>query len=163
MCTSTLWSTYLKQIIYPAVLLVALSGCGAMQSYNQGLEAKQKAFERQQALLDEQNIIQVNGFKAQQREQEVQAARAEGAKDQAKAAGDAQAAIETARGEATANKLLAQSLTPALVQYHMIDSLSDKNVFYLPSNLIISNLPNGVRAEAAQQAQAAAPAPEEPK
>ena len=135
-----------------------------MQSYNQSLEANQKAFERQQALLDEQNIIQVNGFKAQQREQEVQAARAEGAKNQAKAAGDAQAAIETAKGEATANRLLAQSLTPALVQYHMIDALSDKNVFYLPSNLIISNLPGGIKAEAVQQAQAStAPTSEDSK
>lgn len=154
----------MKNIIFPATLLVALSGCGAMQSYNQSLEANQKAFERQQALLDEQNIIQVNGFKAQQREQEVQAARAEGAKNQAKAAGDAQAAIETAKGEATANRLLAQSLTPALVQYHMIDALSDKNVFYLPSNLIISNLPGGIKAEAVQQAQAStAPTSEDSK
>jgi len=135
------------------LLAVSLSGCGVMQSYNNGLDAKQRAYERQQALLDEQNIIQVNGFKAQQREQEIQAARAEGAKAQAKAAGDAQAAIEQARGEATANELISKSLTPSLIQYHMIDSLSDKTVYYLPSNLIISNLPNGAKAVAAESSK----------
>jgi regulator of protease activity HflC (stomatin/prohibitin superfamily) len=147
----------LKKIILPAALLVAVSGCGAMQSYNNSLDARQRAYVRQQALLDEQNIIQVNGYKAQQREQEVQAARAEGDKAKAKAAGDAQAAIEQARGEATANQLISKSLTPALIQYHMIDSLSDKNVYYLPSNLIISNLPGGVKAAAAEQQAPATP------
>lgn len=121
-----------------ATLLIALTGCGTMQKYNQGLDAQRQAFDRAQLILNEQNTIEINKLKALQREQEIQAARAEGAKAQAKAAGDAAAEIETAKGHSIANKLEGASLTssPSLLKLQMMQALSDKHVIYLPSNVL---------------------------
>jgi citrate lyase beta subunit len=107
-----------------------------MQSYNNGLDAQQQAYHRSQLVLDEQNTIELNKLKSLQREQEVQAARAEGEKAKAKAAGDAAAEIETAKGHATANRLEAASLTPSLLKLQMMQTLTDKHVVYLPSNVL---------------------------
>lgn len=131
----------MNRLITLLVCAVALTGCGTMQAYNQSLDAKQQAYNRAQLVLNEQNTIELNKLKAQQREQEIQAARAEGAKAQAKAAGDAAAEIETAKGHAEANRLEAASLTPQLLKLQMIQSLSDKHVIYLPSNVLpLANL-----------------------
>ena len=135
-----------KALLFVA-LAASLTGCGAIQNYNQGLENNQRNFERNQALLDEQNTIEVNKLKALQRVQDIQASKAEGQKAQAQAAGEAQAAIEKARGEAQstlikaqaqaqATRLLSQSLTPLLVQYRFVDQLSDKSIIYLPSGVL---------------------------
>ena len=124
----------MKKLILLLGLAIPLTGCGAMQNYNNGLQASQNAWHRQQSLLDEQNIIEVNKLKSLQREQEIQAARAEGQKAQAKAAGDAAAEIETAKGHAQSNRLEAASLTPELVKLQIMRTLSDKTVIYLPSS-----------------------------
>ena len=131
----------MKKLFVAIFFAMSLSGCGAIQNYNQGLENNQRNFERQQALYDEQNTIEVNKLKAQQREQEIQASKAEGQKAQAQAAGDAQAAIEKAKGEAEANRILAQSLTPSLVRYRIALELvaqlgQSKSTVYLPSNVL---------------------------
>ncbi len=139
----------LKSIALSLALGASLTGCGAMQAYNQGLDAKQQAFERQQKVLDEQNNIELNNLKAQQRTQEIQAARAEGQKSQAQAAGEAQATIEKAKGDAEAtivnaqgqakaNELLARSLTPLIIKQHFIDAIGDKTVIYLPSTALLN-------------------------
>jgi regulator of protease activity HflC (stomatin/prohibitin superfamily) len=47
----------------------------------------------------------------------------------------AQQVVEKAKGEAEANRLLSNSLTPQIIQYTMIQKLSDKiQVIMLPSN-----------------------------
>lgn len=130
----------MKIIVAGLALAISLSGCGAMQNYHQGLENNRRNFERQQALYDEQNTIEVNKLKALQRQQEIQASKAEGEKAQAQAAGDAQATIERAKGEAEANRIVAQSLTPSFVKYRvqleLVKSLGEKGAVYLPSNIL---------------------------
>jgi regulator of protease activity HflC (stomatin/prohibitin superfamily) len=113
--------------------MLPLTGCGAMQSYQQGLDANQAAWARQQHILDEQNTIEVNKLQAIQREQDIQKSRAEGQMDQAKAAGEAQATIIAAQAQAEANQIIARSLSPLLVEQNLIGSLNDKSVIYLPS------------------------------
>lgn len=126
----------MKRIMPLAIFAISLTGCGTMQAYNNSLDAQQQAYHRSQALLDEKNIIEVNKLKSLQREQEIQAARAEGQKAQAQAAGEAQAMIEKAKGEAEANRLISGSINDRLIQYHLIDAINDKSVIYLPSGVL---------------------------
>ena len=80
-------------------------------------EAKAKA---DQTAQEQQRLVAAETAKAQQK--------AEAAK------GDADALRNTAQGQADANLLISQSLTPALIQFQMIQKLSDKvQVIFLPS------------------------------
>jgi endonuclease/exonuclease/phosphatase family metal-dependent hydrolase len=137
----------MRRVTIAALAATLLSGCGAMQGYNQTLEANQNAWTRSQKILDERNQIDVNKLQAIQRQQQIEQARAEGAMEKAKAAGQADAAVETARGEAQsitvkaqaqaqANRLLSQSLTALLVQDHFYDTIGDKTIIYAPSNAL---------------------------
>lgn len=56
--------------------------------------------------------------KAQQRENELQTAKAQAEIDREKARGEADAVIIAAEAQAKANKLMAESITPNLIQYH---------------------------------------------
>lgn len=56
--------------------------------------------------------------KAQQRENELQTAKAQAEIDREKARGEADAVIIAAEAQAKANKLMADSITPNLIQYH---------------------------------------------
>jgi regulator of protease activity HflC (stomatin/prohibitin superfamily) len=58
---------------------------------------------------------------AQQKQNEVMQATADAKKEVAKAEGDATALLTRAESQAKANKMLADSLSPTLVQYRMID------------------------------------------
>jgi prohibitin 2 len=74
--------------------------------YEAAIEAKQVA---QQQVQTEQQVLAQRTIQAQQQV--------------ATAKGNAEATIENAKGQATANKLLSDSLTPALVQYTLIQKL----------------------------------------
>lgn len=56
-----------------------------------------------------------------QKQNEVQQAQAEAAKDVAKAEGDSKAMIARAQGQAEANRLLAQSISPELIQWQQME------------------------------------------
>jgi regulator of protease activity HflC (stomatin/prohibitin superfamily) len=133
--------------IRPYALALLLTGCGSMQSYQQSLDANQNAWHRQQKILDEQNQIEVNKLQAIQRAQQIEQARAEGAMEKAKAAGQADATVEAARGEAQsilvkaqaqaqANHLVSASLTPLLVRDHFYETINDKTVIYAPNSAL---------------------------
>lgn len=51
-----------------------------------------------------------------------------------KADGEAQAAISRATGEAEANRLIAASLTPEVLQQRYIDALGGANTIIVPNN-----------------------------
>lgn len=55
---------------------------------------------------------------AMRRENELQTAKAQAEIDREKARGEADAAIIAAEGQAKANRLIAESITPSLIQYH---------------------------------------------
>jgi regulator of protease activity HflC (stomatin/prohibitin superfamily) len=87
-------------------------------AYNQAIEDKQVA--QQQVETERQKLAQA-AIIAQQKV--------------AAAKGDAEAQIERARGEAEANKLVAASLTSAILQNRYIEKLSDQiQVMLVPSN-----------------------------
>lgn len=62
---------------------------------------------------------------AQKAEADKRTAEAQALADVAKAKGDADAAIERARGEAESNRLLAESITPAIVELRRIEALTE--------------------------------------
>jgi len=64
--------------------------------------------------------------RAQQRENELRETEAESKKVQAKAEGDAQSILITAKAQATANKLLSESLSPQLVEVKRIEKWDGK-------------------------------------
>lgn len=85
--------------------------------YSASIEAKQVA--QQQVETEKQITLQ----RTQQAQQQVETAK-----------GDATASIERARGQAEANRQLNASLTPALIQYTLIQKLGpDIKVMLLPS------------------------------
>lgn len=108
--------------------------------YEASIRARQVA---QQQVATEQQVTQQ---KIQQANQAVEVAKgqANAAIEQAK--GEAQAAIEGVRGraevtkqlaeaQAVANALLSKSLSPELIQYNLVQKLSDKiQLVFLPSN-----------------------------
>lgn len=55
------------------VAAVAMTGCGAMQAYHQGLDNNQRTFERKQAILDAQNEVQKANLAVQTAQAQAQA------------------------------------------------------------------------------------------
>ena len=97
-------------------------------AYNQAIEEKQAA--QQQVETERQRLAQQEII-AQQKV--------------ATARGDAESQIERARGEAESNRLVGESLTPAILQNRYIEKLSDQiQVMLVPSDGggLILNLPN---------------------
>lgn len=107
------------------VLLAALTGCGAMQSYNQYLDNRQRTFERQQAVLEAQNQVRVAQLQVQVAQQQ------------------AQVNIEIARGKATAQEIQTRSLKPIFVQQELVDAIHEGKVetLVLPQNTLLSLTP----------------------
>lgn len=64
--------------------------------------------------------------KAQQRENELQTAKAQAEIDREKARGEADAVIIAAEAQAKANRLMADSVTPNLIQYHNVQRWDGK-------------------------------------
>lgn len=97
-------------------------------AYNQAIEEKQAA--QQQVETERQRLAQQEIIA----QQKVAAAR-----------GEAESQIERARGEAESNRLVGESLTPAILQNRYIEKLSDQiQVMLVPSDGggLILNLPN---------------------
>lgn len=96
---------------------IYIANIGFSPEYSHAIEQKQVA---QQQVETEKQVTQQRIQQAQQ------------AIEQAK--GTAQAQVELATGQAKANALLTQSLTPELIQYTMIQKLSDKiQIMLLPA------------------------------
>lgn len=74
-----------------------------------------------QSVIDSINLNVKATQIAQQKQNEVMQATADSQKEVAKAQGDATATLARAEAQAKANKMLAESLSPTLVQYRMID------------------------------------------
>lgn len=86
-------------------------------------ELKNSFEQKAQAAVDAQTEFNKVQISIQQAEQKKQAA-----------IGDANALRETAKGQADANGLISQSITPTLVQWQMVQKLSDKiSVMLLPA------------------------------
>lgn len=128
----------IRNIFFAGIAAMAVTGCGTIQNYNNALDAKQQAYHRTQLILDEQNQVTVNDLKSKQKKQLIEQARSEGEMAKAKAAGDASAEVERAKGHAEANQVISRSLTPMLVQYETLKTLGDKSVVYLPSSVLLN-------------------------
>jgi hypothetical protein len=112
-------------------LAASLTGCGAMQNYNQGLENNQRNFERNQALLDAQNEVSVNKYRVQSAQQ------------------DAQVNIAIAKGKAEAQEIQTRSLRPLFVEQELVDAIAAGKVqtLVLPANSMLPlNLQAAVEA-----------------
>ena len=107
---------------------ISFENFGYSAAYNQAIEEKQAA--QQQVETERQRLAQQEII-AQQKV--------------ATARGDAESQIERARGEAESNRLVGESLTPAILQNRYIEKLSDQiQVMLVPSDGggLILNLPN---------------------
>lgn len=97
---------------------IALENFGYSPEYNAAIEQKQI---EQQKVQTEQQVLEQRRIQAQQAV--------------VKAQGEADAAIETARGQAEANRLLTESLTGQLLQWQAIQKLNPNvQVMLVPSD-----------------------------
>ena len=97
---------------------ISFENFGYSAAYNQAIEEKQAA--QQQVETERQRLAQQEIIA----QQKVAAAR-----------GDAESQIERARGEAESNRLVGESLTPAILQNRYIEKLSDQiQVMLVPSD-----------------------------
>jgi hypothetical protein len=101
--------------------LAALSGCGMMQSYNQGLDNNQRTFERQQAVLDAKNAVLVAQLGVQAAQQQ------------------AQVNIAIAKGKAEAQEIQTRSLRPLFVEQELVDAIASGKVqtLVLPASTML--------------------------
>ena len=121
----------LKRIIGIALLAVSLTGCGMMQNYNQGLDNKQRTFERQQAVLDAQNAVLIAQLQVKAAQQQ------------------AQVNIAIAKGKADAQEIQTRSLKPLFVEQELVDAIAAGKVqtMVLPANAMLPmNLQQAVEA-----------------
>jgi len=88
-----------------------------MQAYNQSLDARQQAYQRQQKVLDEQNEITINGLKSQQNRQLIELAKSQ-----------AEINKQTAIGEREAQAEVQKSLTSLYVQHEFAQAVEDGKV-----------------------------------
>lgn len=108
----------MRKIVLAALVAVSLAGCGTMQNYNQWLDNRQRTFERQQAVLDAANKVQISKL-------EVLAAQQQ-----------AQVNIAIAKGKADAQEIQTRSLKPIFVQQELVDAIAAGKVqtLILPEN-----------------------------
>lgn len=121
-----------RNFLLISLVAISLTGCGSVQGYNQWLENRQRTFERQQALLDTQNDVQIANLK-------VQAAKAQ-----------AQVNIAIAKGKADAQEIQTRSLKPLFVEQELVDAIAGGKVqtLVLPSNAMLPlNLNKEVQAD----------------
>jgi hypothetical protein len=113
----------MRRILASALLATSLSGCGMMQSYNQSLDARQQAYDRQQKVLDEQNIIQINDMKVKQNQQLIGLAKSQ-----------AEINKQTAIGQREAQAEVQKSLTTLYVQHEFAQAVEDGkvNTIFMP-------------------------------
>ena len=126
---------------------IYLANIGFSEEYVRAVEEKQVA---QQRIQTEQQILAQRQIQAQQAV--------------AQAKGEAEATIERARGQAEANRQLGQSLTDRVIQYALVQRLSDKiSVALLPSgqNFILD--PSSLLAPGASPQPGTSPAPAAPR
>lgn len=111
--------------------LIPLSGCGVMQTYNQGLDNRQRTFERQQAVLDAQNQVLIAKLNVQAAQQQ------------------AKVNIAIAQGKAQAQEIQTRSLKPLFVEQELVDAIAAGKVqtLVLPSSAMLPlNLQQQVEA-----------------
>ena len=121
----------MKKFAIAALAVLSLSGCGMMQQYNQGLDNNQRTFERNQALLEAQNQVQIAKLNVQAAQQQ------------------AQVNIAIARGKAEAQEIQTRSLRPIFVQQELVDAIAAGKVqtLVLPSGSMLPlNLQSAVEA-----------------
>ena len=121
----------MKKFAIAALAALSLSGCGLMQQYNQGLDNNQRTFERNQALLEAQNQVQIAKLNVQAAQQQ------------------AQVNIAIARGKAEAQEIQTRSLRPIFVQQELVDAIAAGKVqtLVLPSGSMLPlNLQSAVEA-----------------
>lgn len=121
----------MKKFAIAALAALSLSGCGMMQQYNQGLDNNQRTFERNQALLEAQNQVQIAKLNVQAAQQQ------------------AQVNIAIARGKAEAQEIQTRSLRPIFVQQELVDAIAAGKVqtLVLPSGSMLPlNLQSAVEA-----------------
>jgi hypothetical protein len=126
----------MKKQIALALALVPMTGCGMLQSYNQGLDNNQRTFERQQAVLDAQNQVQIAKLNVQAAEQQ------------------AQLNIAIATGKAKAQEIQTASLRPLFVQQELVDAIAagKVNTLVLPASAMLPlNLQGAVQAQGEDQ------------
>jgi uncharacterized protein HemX len=110
-----------KNALVVIVAAIALSGCGMMQSYNLKLENNQRTFERQQAVLEAANSVQVAKLQVQAAQQQ------------------AQVNIAIAEGKAKAQEIQTRSLKPIFVEQELVDAIAAGKVqtLVLPANAML--------------------------
>lgn len=116
--------------------MVPLTGCVAYQNFQNGLQANQNVFQRQQNLLDEQNLIAKNELVSRQTQQLIQQAKYQ-----------AQIKIEEAKGLAAAQRIIDGTLTDRYLQHEAIQAQleaaknsSHTETIYVPST--VQGIPN---------------------
>lgn len=122
----------MKRAIILCLCLLPVTGCGMVQKYNQGLDNSQRTFERQQAILEAQNSVQVAKLRVQSAKQE------------------AQVNIVIARGKAEAQEIQTRSLRPIFVQQELVDAIAEGKVqtLVLPANSVLPlNIQGAVEAQ----------------
>jgi hypothetical protein len=122
----------IQKIIALSAVAASLSGCGMLQSYNQGLDNSQRTFERQQAVLDAANQVQIAKLNVQAAQQQ------------------AAVNIAIATGKAKAQEIQTSSLRPLFVQQELVDAIAAGKVqtLVLPaSSMLPLNLQGAVQAD----------------